>query len=145
MGNGAQHPPMAMPLGPFDCLLARRACSLTGSCLQLDISAATTPDQPHCPFYMAGFCPRWVFSSAFQTAAAAFPAETAAAAFPAGMAVGSLAMLTVAAVYRGSSCPLYHGTTLSQDDLGAALAAVAMLGDPDLQLALALQGERIWR
>eukprot|EP00730_Choanoeca_flexa_P003867 TRINITY_DN11527_c0_g1_i1.p1 TRINITY_DN11527_c0_g1~~TRINITY_DN11527_c0_g1_i1.p1 ORF type:complete len:940 (+),score=249.24 TRINITY_DN11527_c0_g1_i1:157-2976(+) len=40
---------------------------------------------------------------------------------------------------RGDDCPLYHGSALNPDDLGAALAAVAVMGDPDMELALALQ------
>ncbi|EDQ84377.1 uncharacterized protein MONBRDRAFT_12859 [Monosiga brevicollis MX1] len=40
---------------------------------------------------------------------------------------------------RGSACPLYHGERLSQGDLAAALAAIASVSDPDVQLAFALQ------
>lgn len=35
---------------------------------------------------------------------------------------------------------MYHGTGLTSEDVTAAFAALSMVGDPDLQLAVALQG-----
>jgi hypothetical protein len=37
---------------------------------------------------------------------------------------------------------MYHGQGLTAEDMDAALAAVSLIGDPEIQLAMALQGER---
>lgn len=44
--------------------------------------------------------------------------------------------------FRGAHCPMYHGTGLTGEDIDAALAAVSLIGDPEIQLAFALQGEQ---